>query len=117
MVRGDGAGGGREERLSSLRISESSLFAVPAETPQLLEDSDEVFLRDLTPPPPPPPLPPPPPPPLSETPTLEAEDLPLPLPPPSPPPNHATNTEAGRTTAERLVIKQANQYEAGSEDE
>lgn len=87
----------REERLSSLRISESNLFTVPTETLPLLEDGDEVFLRD-------PPPPPPPPPPLIETPTLTVEDLPLPPPPSSPPPILTMNPETGCPPVERLVV-------------
>lgn len=87
------------QHLSSLRISESSLFSPieqrqPLETGPSLEDYDEVFLQN-----PPPPSPPSP---VKETSIME--DLPL----PPPPPPLTEDQEAGPQTVDRLVIWHTN---------
>ncbi|XP_030598856.1 protein Shroom3 [Archocentrus centrarchus] len=93
-------------RLSSLRISETSLFGSvdqqhPPETSTgtPLEDYDEVFLQSSAPPPPPPP--PPPSPPIRET--NITDDFPLP-PPPVELEQEAKEETVGSSTSEFSII-------------
>ncbi|XP_041825420.1 protein Shroom3 isoform X2 [Melanotaenia boesemani] len=77
------------QRLSSLRISESSFFSCTNQQQPLetstgnAQDFDEVFLQNTTLPPLPPPPPPPPPPPL--TPPIKETNIMEDFPPPPPP--------------------------------
>lgn len=83
------------QHLSSLRISETSLFSPidqqqPLETGLSQEDYDEVFLQN--------PAPPSPPPPIQETSIMED------FPPPPPPPPLELDQEAGHQTVGRFVV-------------